>query len=106
MSSEWKDLKNFIFSLSHFVIIAKPVPKLHIIFQVETSLGPIHTVLYNAGTFIFKNWENVTVEEFEFSFNVNAKVKCLVCSVTTLQSKKYAGNAQVTNVTISYDKIK
>jgi len=41
--------------------------------KVETSLGPIHTVLYNAGSFIFKNWENVTIEEFEFSFNVNAK---------------------------------
>jgi len=41
--------------------------------KVEANFGPIHTVMYNAGTFIFKNWENISVEEFEFSFNVNAK---------------------------------
>jgi len=42
--------------------------------QVESRHGPIHTVIYNAGTgFIFKNWDQVTLEEFDTSFNTNAK---------------------------------
>lgn len=41
--------------------------------KVEADLGPIHTVIYNAGSGVFKTWDNITVEEFERSFNTNAK---------------------------------
>jgi len=52
--------------------------------KVESDYGPIHTLIYNAGTgFIFKNWDQVTLDEFDMSYNTNVKgllmVAKLVC---------------------------
>jgi len=41
--------------------------------KVEKEQGPIHTVIYNAGTGTWKTWENVTMEEFDRSFNTNTR---------------------------------
>ena len=39
--------------------------------EVETKLGPVATMLYNAGNGVFKTYDNVTVEEFERCFKIN-----------------------------------
>ncbi|XP_023345642.1 uncharacterized protein LOC111714714 [Eurytemora carolleeae] len=41
--------------------------------KVEKEQGPIHTVIYNAGTGTWKTWDNVTMEEFDRSFNTNTR---------------------------------
>jgi len=41
--------------------------------KVESSLGPIDTVIYNCGSFIFNTWDKISLQDFEFSFNVNTK---------------------------------
>ena len=39
--------------------------------EVENKFGPIATVIYNAGNGVWKNYENVTVEEFETCMRIN-----------------------------------
>jgi len=41
--------------------------------KTESDHGPVHTVIYNAGTGVFKTWEELTLQEFEAQFNINAK---------------------------------
>ena len=41
--------------------------------QIEVELGPIHTLIYNAGNGLFKNYENTTEQEFDTLIGTNAK---------------------------------
>jgi len=41
--------------------------------KTEQDHGPVHTVLFNAGVGVFKTWEELSVDEFERTFNINAK---------------------------------
>jgi len=41
--------------------------------QVEADLGPIHTMIYNAGNGIWKTYEQLTEDEFETCLKINAK---------------------------------
>ena len=41
--------------------------------QIETDLGPIHTMIYNAGKGIWKKYDQLTEEEFDLCLNINAK---------------------------------
>jgi len=41
--------------------------------QTEQEHGPVHTVIYNAGVGVFKTWDQLSVEDFESTFNINAK---------------------------------
>jgi len=41
--------------------------------QIETELGPIHTLIYNAGSGVFKKYNEVTEDEFDRSINTNAR---------------------------------
>ena len=41
--------------------------------QIEVDLGPIHTIVYNAGRGVFKKYTEVTEDDFERCVNVNAK---------------------------------
>ena len=40
--------------------------------EVEKALGPIHTLIYNAGSGVFKTYDQLTEEEFTNSWRVNA----------------------------------
>jgi len=41
--------------------------------QVEQELGPVHTVLYNAGRGVWKTWLEASLEEFDQAYECNAK---------------------------------
>ena len=41
--------------------------------QIEVDLGPIHTMIYNAGNGIWKTYEQLTEEEFDLCIKINAK---------------------------------
>ena len=41
--------------------------------QIEVDLGPIDTMIYNAGNGIFKNYDNTTEQEFDTCIGTNAK---------------------------------
>ena len=41
--------------------------------QIEADFGPIHTIVYNAGTGVFKKYDQVTEEEFDRCINTNAR---------------------------------
>lgn len=40
--------------------------------MVEVKFGPIEMLLYNAGSGVFKTFDEVSIEEFEKSFSTNA----------------------------------
>merc|ERR1712002_111993 len=39
--------------------------------KIEGDLGPIHTVVYNAGSGVFKTYRELTLEEFDRSMRIN-----------------------------------
>jgi len=41
--------------------------------KVESEIGPIHTVIYNAGTGTFKPWDQVTMADMDQGFATNTK---------------------------------
>ena len=54
-----------------------------IVEEVESSFGPITHLIYNAGSWIMKNYENLTVSELETQFKISVSgllvVSQLVC---------------------------
>lgn len=45
--------------------------------SIEKDLGPIHTVIYNAGNAVLKTWDNLELEQFDMAMktNVNGLLK-------------------------------
>jgi len=41
--------------------------------QIEEELGPIHTIVYNAGSGVFKKYTQVTEDDFNRCININAR---------------------------------
>merc|ERR1712184_182301 len=41
--------------------------------QIEADLGPIHTMIYNAGTGVWKTYDQLTEKEFEMCMNTNTR---------------------------------
>lgn len=61
--------------------------------NIQTELGAIDTVIYNAGSGVWKNVEDVTQEEFEQSWRINALGAFLVAKqVIPAMKKNQRGN--------------
>jgi NADP-dependent 3-hydroxy acid dehydrogenase YdfG len=45
--------------------------------DIETSLGPIHTIVYNAGNGVWKTWDTIELDQFDLAMktNVNGLLK-------------------------------
>jgi NADP-dependent 3-hydroxy acid dehydrogenase YdfG len=39
--------------------------------SIEKDLGPIHTVIYNAGNGVWKTWDNIDLDEFDMAMKTN-----------------------------------
>ena len=54
--------------------------------QIESDLGFIHTIVYNAGRGVFKKYNQITEEDFDSCVNINARglltAAQLICSKT------------------------
>ena len=70
--------------------------------QIQQELGDIHTLVYNAARGVFKNIEDTTLEEFESSWNINAR-GCFIVSQQVipqmLENKR--GNIAIVGATAS-----
>ena len=56
--------------------------------QIEVDLGPIHTIVYNAGRGVFKKYTEVTEDDFERCVNVNAKGLLMAAQLACLKMEK------------------
>lgn len=62
--------------------------------QVKTDLGPVNTLIYNAGSGSWKNVEEITPDEFELSWRINT-LGALVSSQQVIPDMKEAGAGNI-----------
>mmetsp|Transcript_30068 Transcript_30068/g.37065 ORF Transcript_30068/g.37065 Transcript_30068/m.37065 type:complete len:105 (-) Transcript_30068:79-393(-) len=58
---------------------------------VEKDYGPIDTLLYNAGSGVFKTYENLSLDEFEKSFATNATGLLIAAQIICPRMEKRGG---------------
>eukprot|EP00511_Aplanochytrium_stocchinoi_P013794 CAMPEP_0204894514 /NCGR_PEP_ID=MMETSP1349-20130617/33461_1 /ASSEMBLY_ACC=CAM_ASM_000710 /TAXON_ID=215587 /ORGANISM="Aplanochytrium stocchinoi, Strain GSBS06" /LENGTH=149 /DNA_ID=CAMNT_0052061689 /DNA_START=291 /DNA_END=739 /DNA_ORIENTATION=+ len=69
---------------------------------VEKDYGPIDTLLYNAGSGVFKTYENLSLDEFEKSFATNATGLLIAAQIICPRMEKRGGGGiGVTGATAS-----
>lgn len=51
--------------------VSKPEDIEKTVTAIEKDLGPVHTLVYNAGSGIFKTWDTVTLDAFDMSMKAN-----------------------------------
>mmetsp|Transcript_18085 Transcript_18085/g.22227 ORF Transcript_18085/g.22227 Transcript_18085/m.22227 type:complete len:196 (-) Transcript_18085:412-999(-) len=69
---------------------------------VEKDYGPIDTLLYNAGSGVFKTYENLSLDEFEKSFATNATGLLIAAQIICPRMEKRGGGViGVTGATAS-----
>ncbi len=61
---------------------------------VQRDLGPVNTLIYNAGSGIWKNVEEITAGEFELSWRINT-LGALVSSQQVIPAMKEAGAGNI-----------
>ena len=61
--------------------------------QVKDDLGPVNTLVYNAGSGSWKNVEEISPDEFELGWRINT-LGALVSSQEVIPAMKNAGNRQ------------
>ncbi len=61
---------------------------------VQRDLGPVNTLIYNAGSGIWKNVEEITAAEFELSWRINT-LGALVSSQQVIPAMKEAGAGNI-----------
>lgn len=69
--------------------VASPVSVTQCFAAVRAELGPVEALLYNAGSGIFADIENITPEQFEQSWRVNA-YGALLCAQQVIPDMKAA----------------
>lgn len=62
--------------------------------KVKADLGPIHTLIYNAGSGSWKNVEEITPGEFELGWRINT-LGALVASQQVIPDMKLAGTGNI-----------
>jgi NADP-dependent 3-hydroxy acid dehydrogenase YdfG len=62
--------------------------------QIRQQLGTIDTLIYNAGASAFGNIENITAEQFEAAWRVNA-LGCFYCVKEILTDMRDAGEGNI-----------
>lgn len=62
--------------------------------QIESDLGPVDVLIYNAGSGVWKNIEELTAEEFTRGFNINA-LGAMVASQQVIPAMKAKGNGTI-----------
>ena len=71
--------------------------------KIETNLGAIHTLIYNAGNGIWKTYDQITEKEFDGCIATNARglltAAQLICPKMV---KNGGGNVAVTGATASW----
>ena len=71
--------------------------------QIEVDLGPIHTLIYNAGSGVSKTYDQITEKEFDGCIATNARglltAAQLICPKMV---KNGGGNVAVTGATASW----
>ena len=61
---------------------------------IRSELGEVDTLIYNAGTGVFADVENITPDQFEASWRVNA-LGALLCSQEVIPAMKAAGSGNI-----------
>ena len=70
--------------------------------QVEADLGPIDTVVYNAGSGVFKKYNQVTDEDFDRCLNTNAKGLLIAAQIVCPKMEQRGGGTiAITGATAS-----
>ena len=71
--------------------------------QIEVDLGPIDTLIYNAGNGVWKNYDKITEQEFDSCIATNARglltAAQLICPKMV---KNGSGTVAVTGATASW----
>lgn len=73
---------------------ADPAAIVPVFEQVNADLGPVDTLIYNAGSGSWKNVEEITVEEFELGWRINT-LGALVSSQQVIPAMKKAGAGNI-----------
>lgn len=71
-----------------------PVSLAHAFAQVRERLGPVDVLIFNAGSGAWKNIEEITVEEFERSWRINA-LGAMVASQQVIPDMKSRGSGSI-----------
>lgn len=61
---------------------------------IRAELGPVHVLIYNAGSGVFADVENITPEQFEQSWRVNA-YGALLCAKQVIADMKAAKSGSI-----------
>ena len=62
--------------------------------EVSKDLGPVHTLIYNAGSGIWKTVEEITPDEFELGWRINT-LGALVSSQQVIPAMKESGSGNI-----------
>ena len=62
--------------------------------KINDDFGPVHTLIYNAGSGSWKTVEEITAEEFELGWRINA-LGALVSSQQVIPAMKKAGHGNI-----------
>lgn len=62
--------------------------------RIRQTLGPVHTLIYNAGSGVFADVESITAEQFEQAWRVNA-YGALLCSQQVIPAMKQRGAGNI-----------
>jgi NAD(P)-dependent dehydrogenase (short-subunit alcohol dehydrogenase family) len=62
--------------------------------SIATEMGEVDTLLFNAGTGVFADVENITAKQFEASWRVNA-LGAFLCSRQVIPAMKAAGKGSI-----------
>jgi len=70
--------------------------------SIENELGPIHTVIYNAGSGSWKTWDKIELDQFDMAMktNVNGLLKATQL-IAPGMIKRGEGNIMITGATAS-----
>ena len=70
--------------------------------EIENKFGPVATMLYNAGSGVFKTYDNLTVAEFEKSLSINTTGLLIAAQIVCPRMVKRGGGVVgVTGATAS-----
>ena len=71
--------------------------------NIETSLGPIHALVYNAGSGVWKTYDKISVSEFNKCMSINATGLLMAAQqVTPFMLERGSGVIAITGATASW----
>jgi NAD(P)-dependent dehydrogenase (short-subunit alcohol dehydrogenase family) len=82
--------------------VTKPDDVEKTVVAIEKEMGPIDTVVYNAGNGLFKTWDKIPIDDFEKSFQTNVSgLLAATQNIAPQMIQRGSGSIMITGATAS-----